>query len=157
MPRQWWIRKTSSSRLPILPSSIPLTPKTELQQLRPLVITFTIGKWIISALLLSGSAAKNRPAPVFTLARTHTASHRLLHGRIECSRVERVGWGWRGCGGWRGESIFWDISREEAKKQDECVGIDVMEGDGIKRRWRGESTLKSAEGQSESELGLKYL
>ena len=53
----------------------------------------------------------------------HTHAHiDKLHWRIECRRVERVGRGWRGCGGWRGGSIFWDISREEEKKQDEACG-----------------------------------
>lgn len=72
----------------------------------------------------------------YTCARTHPGSHWLLQWRIECSRVERVEWGWRGVVGGKGKVYF-----EVLAEQDEHVGIDVMEGDGIKGRW---STLKSS-------------
>lgn len=48
--------------------------------------------------------------------------------------MERVGWGWRGCSGWQGEAYFEILGERRKKKQDERVGIDVMEADGIKRR-----------------------
>lgn len=72
----------------------------------------------------------------YTCAHTHPGSHWLLQWRIECSRVERVEWGWRGVVGGKGKVYF-----EVLAEQDEHVGIDVMEGDGIKGRW---STLKSS-------------